>query len=132
MGREARSEAMNFTITPAHYSQSSSGLVYTWSFKAPDTGGYHFGVHAVTEKGGTNLIVDDFKVSAPLGNVPDAVTDLTAEIDSVSALNFVIRGKAPLKDINGNPVGGISCIKIMQSGTVVENYGTWRRVKSFR
>lgn len=120
MGREARSEAMNFTITPAHYSQSSSGLVYTWSFKAPDTGGYHFGVHAVTEKGGTNLIVDDFKVSAPLGNVPDAVTDLTAEIDSVSALNFVIRGKAPLKDINGNPVGGISCIKIMQSGTVVE------------
>ena len=119
LGKEAASSAMTIPVSGAFDVPNMGALEaekHTWSFTAKESGSYHIGIHCITPSNGGSMCLDNLSVSRALAGVPDSVSDLQVKLDDTNGWKAIIKGKAPLKDVDGNTLQSIDIIKVFRDG----------------
>lgn len=84
-------------------------------------GKYHFAFH-LTSAAGNTIQIDSFFVKAPVSlNAPDSVTALTVTPGENGTLSAVIAFTAPTKNLSGDDLQSLSCIKVFRGTELVDS-----------
>lgn len=92
-------------------------------FTPKESGAYHIGIHANTEKEGWALMIDNLAVSDPIDkNVPAAVTEVSITTDPDNQRKADIVFKSPSTNVGGEKLESLTKIEIIRGGEVIKTF----------
>ncbi|MDE6410177.1 MAG: choice-of-anchor J domain-containing protein [Muribaculaceae bacterium] len=117
MGTSATPEGLNIeVIKPTVINNPEMSTIEGW-FSVEEDGIYFFGIHAMSGADSMFLYVNNMAIEeGPLLGTPGNITSLSATAGAQGALTATLKGVAPTKTVDGNPLSDISEIKIVRDG----------------
>jgi len=123
MGGEATVDGMSVTLKEETAYSNTSATATQESVKiTPDADGvYYIGFHITSDKGMSNLTLDDLSISAPSSNaVPAAATDLTVTPDAKGTLTADISFTSPSTTAGGEALEELTKIELLRNGESIK------------
>lgn len=120
-GRDKTAEAMTLTVLEPTVLHSETET-YTGYIIPRETGAHWLGIHAMTGEHCFYIFADNIRIGAGTSAaVPAAVSGLTATPDYSGAANCTLTFTLPTLTAEGNPLGGITSVKIMRDGEIISD-----------
>ena len=123
MGTEAKASALTQRVLAATDIIGTDPQTYeNANITVQETGYYHFGVHAISDKDKFYLYVKNFIVEQGAeAEAPSAVTDFTA-VATEGALEVTVNFTAPTTTISGASLASLTKIDLLRDGQVIKTF----------
>ncbi|MBR6181350.1 MAG: choice-of-anchor J domain-containing protein [Prevotella sp.] len=123
MGAAATAEAMTIMVIEPTELQTEMPLTLANKFiTVPETGYYHFGIHAISDYDHASLRVDNLLVDETIMAAPAAVSDLTVTADPEKPM-ATITFTAPTKNIGGEDLtDNLTKIELLRDNEVITTF----------
>jgi len=123
MGLEPTAEAMTIeVIAPTAVSWSENQTLANDHLTVGETGYYHFGIHAISERDKYRLYADNFLVDVEELEAPAAVADLQV-VATPDQLEATITFTAPATKRDGTPLdGNLTKVELLRDGSVIHTF----------
>jgi len=125
IGTEPKASALTQSVLEETTVASESYITYeNDNISVAETGYYHFGIHAISEKNMWRLQVKNFLVENGVEvTAPDAVTDFALE-QVEGALKVNVSFTAPSKNVSGDDLTeNLTKIDILRNGEIIKSFG---------